>query len=286
MKPQPIKQYREPRYPARLLVIATPSLLQDHQPPAWRARGMASAAAVLITAGLTVAATDKPGKAPVKATVAPVFAHGEGRGAIGCQVILPPVFMSEEEAMSIIEEELGQAGVKLTDKNVEYKEVLISEREEYGVKDSKGNWKEEVRDVPGGKQKPLVVDRVDPAHKVAVEFVSEADYFELGGAHSSSTVQSYDMADIAKNVDTKVAAKGPAVFFAALYDPVVNADYRALDEQSSACSAKASQSGKDAADCYEQARDTARGKAYAKSKEELRAQVKDFVNWLKAQGAI
>jgi hypothetical protein len=46
--------------------------------------------------------------------VAPIFEHGEGRGATGCVVVTFPVFLSEEEAMQVIREELAEHGIDLT----------------------------------------------------------------------------------------------------------------------------------------------------------------------------
>ena len=43
------------------------------------------------------------------AIVAPIFQHGEGRGATGCIVMSPPVFLSEEEALLVVREELGKS---------------------------------------------------------------------------------------------------------------------------------------------------------------------------------
>ena len=47
------------------------------------------------------------------AIVAPIFQHGEGRGATGCIVMSPPVFLSEEEALQVIREEMAAKGVQL-----------------------------------------------------------------------------------------------------------------------------------------------------------------------------
>ena len=46
--------------------------------------------------------------------VAPIFEHGKGRGATGCIVIAPPVFLSEEDARQAIEEELKRIKINFT----------------------------------------------------------------------------------------------------------------------------------------------------------------------------
>jgi hypothetical protein len=279
MKPKPIKHYPEPRYPARLLVVSNPRLLEKYQPPAWRARGMAGAAAVLIAAGLAAAA--EKGKAPAKATVAPVFAHGEGRGAVGGVQVGGLVFMSEDEALGVINEELGKAGLNFTRKDVEWKDVVIPGHEQHYA-----DGKESVAEVPG---KPLNVDREDPDRHVAVEFVSQRDYFDLGGARSASTMQSYNLPEAAKTVADQVKAKGPAVYFGVFYDPLTLINPSEPPNRSGACSGKIGLSDQERAQCQEQslkAHAEARDRAAAQSKDQLRAQVKDFINWLKAQGAI
>jgi hypothetical protein len=47
------------------------------------------------------------------AIVAPIFERGEGRGADGCMVMSPPVFLSEEAALQVIREEMAVKGVQL-----------------------------------------------------------------------------------------------------------------------------------------------------------------------------
>ncbi|HBO43451.1 MAG TPA: hypothetical protein DD670_05880, partial [Planctomycetaceae bacterium] len=51
---------------------------------------------------------------PRVGVVAPVFEHGEGSGSTGCIVMTPPVFLSEEEAMQIIKDELAKHGIALS----------------------------------------------------------------------------------------------------------------------------------------------------------------------------
>ena len=140
---------RPPRYPTKLQVAALPDLLARHQPAAWvRKREIAGAAAALLSANLTARslAQDLPPPTPAAqvavsqpaararlagdapAIVAPVFLHGEGRGATGCIVVSPPAFLSEEEALQVIREQLNAAGVELTQFNVEFKAVEIPQR--------------------------------------------------------------------------------------------------------------------------------------------------------------
>jgi hypothetical protein len=43
--------------------------------------------------------------------VAPLFVHGDGRGSYGCDAVVPPLYLSEQEARSIIVEEAKKAGI-------------------------------------------------------------------------------------------------------------------------------------------------------------------------------
>jgi hypothetical protein len=122
MKSKPVRKYADPKYPTRLEIASRPALLHRHQPPAWRKWPELTGAAGLFlladTARLSAAdSSPKGGPNPTQtnavAIVAPIFVHGEGRGATGCIVMAPPVFLSEEEALQVIREEMATRGVQL-----------------------------------------------------------------------------------------------------------------------------------------------------------------------------
>lgn len=79
---------------------------------------MAGAVTILLTANNCLAQHPYPAQAGAKAVVAPIFEHGEGRGATGCVVVNPPVFLSEQDAMQVIREELPKSGVSLSEGSV------------------------------------------------------------------------------------------------------------------------------------------------------------------------
>ena len=61
----------------------------------------------------------------------------------------------------------------------------------------------------------------DPKQKVAVTFVSDRNYHQLGAPGSGSTVQSYDMKALATNVAAKVQQQGKEkLYFGTFYDPL------------------------------------------------------------------
>jgi len=287
MKPRTQKKYRAPQYPPKLAVLSRPRLLMEHQPPAWaRSRELTAAAALILATGLSAAAGQPDKKAPTTAVVAPLFQHGDGRGALGCVVVAPPSFLSEEEALTIIEEELSAVGLSLTEKDVPFKKVMIPARQEKYL----GNGQTRTEDVPGSA-KPLLADRRDPDRRVAFEFISHSDYFVLGGVKSASTLQDFDFMDVSSAVADKVQAKGPAGFFGVLYDPITTVNWRDFSaaHDSEECKKKYADPDVAAKECareYEEAREQERARAREQSQQLLRAQVKDFIEWLKAQGAI
>lgn len=75
LKVTPLKTYPTPRYPDKDAVKANPKLLMT----------ACKAAQPQITAG-----------------TAPLFEHGSGHGSLGCSTVVLPIFLSEEEAYSII----------------------------------------------------------------------------------------------------------------------------------------------------------------------------------------
>jgi hypothetical protein len=114
-----MRRCRRAAYPTRLEVLEDPELLTWHLPAAWRhLPAMSGAIGFFLGVNLTVnPAEEKAGAAKptanTAAVVAPIFEHGEGRGATGCVVTSPPVFLSEEEALQVIREELAKRGVAL-----------------------------------------------------------------------------------------------------------------------------------------------------------------------------
>ena len=270
MESIPVKRYRRPAYPTRLEVLADPDLLAKHVPAAWLRRPeLAGAVAVFLAANGCVKAGDKaPPASGGAAVVAPSFAHGEGQGATGCIAVAPPVFLSEEEALQVIVEVLGKAGVEVTERNVVMKEVVLSRREET-IERVRGEWVDGTRESPG-TGRALSVDLVDGKRHIGVEFVSEADYFTLGGAESNSTAQGYDFKQVAKGVADAVGKKGKGIYFGTFYDPISSVNWGSLHTE------------KD----WKAALEAARTQGGAEAKRLLRLQVQDFVDWLKGQGVL
>lgn len=251
MQARPVRHYKAPAYPTRRQVLADPRLLQKHLPAGWKLiPPMAGIAAVMLAANACVTNNPWQSLASRPAIVAPIFLHGEGRGVIGCVVENPPAFLSEEEALDIIREELAAAGITTWSEDTTLPTVWVPERARPFDADS-----------PPGGPKPLTarrlqVDMMDEEQHIAVEYVSLADYNALrtsGGAWSS--VQEYNLPEVARDISHYVEEQGKDLYFGAFYDPVAE---RSWENSSSAPG----------------------------SRELLRQQVQDFIEWLEGQGVL
>ena len=302
MKSKPVRKYTSPKYPTRLEVATRPGLLQRHQPPAWRKWPELTGAAGLFlladTAQLSAADSSpkggpKPTQTNAVAIVAPIFQHGDGRGATGCMVMSPPVFLSEEEALQVIREEMATIGVQLRTNQTTLAGITIERFLGSVPAAPNGTTKgtPPARPTFQIKQEPFKADAADPKKKVFIEFLGERDADRWDwerqkeeGKINLSTVHSYDLPKTAAYVAEKVKRQATdKLYFGAFYDPLAGTlDVRKraaellragalLDEKPSSGKAKP-------AGLFEGAK--------VESRRLLRLQVQDFLKWLQAQGAI
>lgn len=293
MEIKPVTNCSRPEYPTRKEAQTAPAWLLDHLPEAWRRIIAAGGTGVvLLAAGMSgcegqsgppnggaqtqpSAAVGTPAdeaahvRGNMKAIVAPIFNHGEGRGAIGCVVIAPPVFLTEEDALQVIQDELSKAGIELTSRKVILPEVGIkTEGPRSGMKD--GKWVVKENEI-----EPLELQLADPKLHVGIEYVGQMNYCDLGGESSMSTVQIYDFKDRANFVAQQVRVKSRGLYVGVLYDPAAPMSQPKLT----------SEQWKDrdlVQRRYKEAEDAGR----AAAREDLRKQVRDLAAWLKQQGAV
>lgn len=188
---------------------------------------------------------------PAMINVAPLFQHGDGRGAFGCVMVAPPVFLSEEDALSVVNEVAKEYGLEFTvTDGPELSNVLqpnIDLTPDMG-EDSAGKTK--------GLDKVinLKADFAEASHDIAIEYVSVDDIKEWAGP-SGATVDEYDTKEAADQLCDALEQAVPADYgfytMGVLYDPCEYSDN--------------SKPG---------------------SVEQLKAQAKDFFEWLKTQGVI
>ena len=197
MEPQPVEQHQRPRYPTRREVLA----------------GAASFALVNLAGCNFVVAEPESGKI----VVAPIFEHGCGRGATGCDVVTPPVFLSEEEGMQILREELSRHGIQLK-AGGDLEGVVVPARLE-----KLDHGKVSVVEV-SDKAKPLKLSGMDAEKRIAIEFISATNYDDLGGLGGGLSGKAlkgyYDPKDVAGYVAAQAKKQGKdRVFLGVFYDP-------------------------------------------------------------------
>jgi hypothetical protein len=273
--PRPMKRCSPPAYPTKLEVLFDRKLLATNMPPNWVSRAEVAG----LAAAFLVAGADGCSKKPAtlgpndRAIVAPLFEHGDGRGATGCIVTAPPVFLSEEEALEVIREELTGMGLIITDENLKIESVCVPQR----IWDLKANWLTGDWDITTSVNQhssiPFHADLVDAPGKVVVEFVSAWDLEDLIRSGSFwSSVETYDLKTAAGWLQDSVRKQGHGFRFGAFYDPLLPIDWRLLagDDEGT----------------FESRLEASRSEITSESKRLLREQVRDFVEWLKGQGAI
>ena len=139
---------------------------------------------------------------PAAAVVAPLFAHGEGMGATGCVMIAPPVYVSEEEALAILKEELGKLGIALGAPPSQLAALRIPGT---GVRN--------------GASARRSIDAADPAHGLAISYVSAEDA-QAAAPRSMSSVQSFSTKKTAVAVAQQLKHVHGKLYFGVLYDPL------------------------------------------------------------------
>jgi hypothetical protein len=296
---RPLRQYGLPSYPTKLAALADPDLLRRHVPRAWLSqRDVAALAGVLVAAGFVgcrpASATASPNGSSGAAFAAPVFEHGEGL-APGRLVSFDgappsPVYLSEADALRVITDELKRAGLDMSAQNVKLWSVIIRGRELHqGYDWVAGSPGRAFSDVAG----PLEVDLYDPGRHIAVKYVGLKDFDRLGGRDDEAHQWMMDLKGVAASVECEVARQARGMFFGTFYDPVVEyryEDFRRLvdaesaDETDRPRSAQGLEAEVDrlSRDRIKQVENILRQRASYL----LRQQVNDFVDWLKAQGAI
>jgi hypothetical protein len=183
--------------------------------------------------------------------VAPIFEHGEGRGAVGCVVSAPPAFLSGGEGLSVLQEELSKKGVQLERKKIVFKQIPMH----------KETWRRDKR------PEFLETDLTQDNEQIIIEFISIDDYFELGGQHSMSTVQSFDFKKVSEQLRLELETKADRGIFGVFYDPMVKIDYSKSFQQ------RSNLPGKERWELIQ-------NEAKTEAKGLLRQQAQDFAQWL------
>jgi hypothetical protein len=266
----PVKKYKEPKYPTRKMVLNNPEILEA-LPDRWKGNayvGIAFSALLMVTiSACETKNINQPNTNTQykEAKTVPVFEHGKGRGNFGCSSVAPPSFLSEEEAFQVIQEEASKYDINFK------KEALLLSK--VPIPETKFYLKSETYNKDGGtinstKTGSLKLDGFDGEKKIAFEFISRDDYEEWQAKQSMrSTVEDYDFLSTAKLLQKGLKNKNQDTSIGIFYNPMEMLS----DEQ------------------LKEIRDTnnwqaAEVKVKEIAEEQLRMQVRDFLEWLKAQG--
>jgi hypothetical protein len=256
----PVVRTPSASYPTRDVLNANPELLR-RLPNRWQgnvalAAAMAATSTLVALHGNVVRADDQ---LTPTAQVAPLFMHGAGRGAYARPATGPQGMISEEEARQVIVEEFKVAGLTLQPDALTIPDTYLPMT----------NYNNPVVAMKPGA---LLLDLADQTRKVAVEYVSFEDYYVwAGNSVGAGTVATIESKAAAQLLRAGLAAKAPAGSYGVIYDPLPS--QAELVER-----AKQAEAENDLTYLAEPRR--------ALANEDLRAQVKDFLSWLKTQGVI
>ena len=280
-KVAPVKKYNKPKYPTKTEALASPGLLRK-LPRRWQKNAAVAAAAGLFGA-LTISScgifdSSSPGAAADGynpdsenyLNVAPVFAYGEGTGSMGCVMVAPPVFLSEAEALAIIKNTAEAEGLSFGSEPPGY----TAEKNKI---ETKYSWDWESKFVLGKGNVGL--DLYDAKKKVAVSFISmrEAEQIYPNGPWSSVT--GYMPRRLAELTVEDFAEQRGDIAVGVFYDP--GKDWES-EEHQRIFDEFMSNSEKE----WEERREQYEIEVKALAEENLRAQVRDFIEWLQGQGII
>ncbi|MFL0247678.1 hypothetical protein [Candidatus Clostridium stratigraminis] len=260
MKITPVKKYNSPNYPTRRDALENPDILKL-LPNRWKNNIYASTALstllmiTLSACGNKETAASVKGSLEKKSLVAPVFEHGSGRGSFGCDSVAPPSFISEEEAFQVVEEEAKNYSISFENSGKEIRNVKLPVTSLYP--DPQTTDRKEIISSNVGN---LRLDGFDKDKKIGFEFVSQTDYRGWQKKRGMfSTVETYDFLSAAKVLRDGINENHGDTSVGVFYNPMISPQYGVILKDV---------------------------EAKLKAEEELKQQVKDFFEWLKAQGII
>ena len=282
----PVKKYTAPKYPTKIETVQTPGLLKK-LPTNWE-KNVAVIAAVGMLGAMSLTSCrvfesdtetgrpsptsgENPGQEIVEnlLNVAPIFLHGSGTGSIGCDMVAPPVFLSEQEALAIIKSVAETEGLTFGDKPPEYtatkNEIEARSNREKNYILGNGN---------------IGLDLYDDEKGVAVTYISmeAAEQIYHDGPWSSATL--YAPRELAELTAEDFAAQQGDITIGVFYDP--NKSWESEEHQKIFAEYNNHNSEKSWEERVEQYKHDVK----LLIEENLRAQVRDFIEWLQGQGII
>jgi len=194
---------------------------------------------------------------------------------MGCEVINPPVFLSEDEARQVIQEEAKRAGITFAADGgqIEGVKVPVTDSQAFLQELKTDDSRAVSRRGPRTKVQDLAIDGRDAKRKIGYEFVSEADFKAWEEPSGASTLYDYDVRQAATALREGLAERKAEGVYAVFYDPAIG--YQDAEQQM-----------KNPLAAGEARWKAIPAQAKIMASGELRKQVRDFIAWLKAQGVI
>ena len=226
--------------------------------------------------------------------VAPLFIHGEGTGSIACMMVVPPVFMSEQEALAVIKNIAEDAGLNFS---------AVPPR--YTATQNKGTdpngWINEDYVLGDGR---VGLDLYDSENQVAVAYISMREavlnYVDQGVPRISST--SFHPRELAKLTTEDFARQKGDINIGVLYEPGKSwegeEEQRLYEEYRTKMNEVYEKYINENGEFIDEERIEEYYNELNEVREEyeeavkviiaenLRAQVRDFIEWLQGQGII
>lgn len=272
---RPVKKYKTPKYPDRVAAANNPELLKK-LPNRWKKNVcITTALSSLLMLTLTSCKEGEVTGSNItekEAMVAPIFDYGSGRGSFGCMSIAPPSFLSEEEAFQVIQEEGKKYGINFNKDGLELKNINIPETKYFlkpeEVKEGSSSFKEKGGIIENIKIGDLKLDGYDDEKKIAFEFVSREDYDNWHSEEGVwSSVQDFDFLSVASALRNGLENSNGHLSIGVFYNPMERLPENELKQ------------GTESNDW-----DAMEARIKDMAEDNLRKQVKDFLEWLKAQG--
>lgn len=289
MKVKPVGKSHSPAYPTERQAALDTGLLGP-LPKRWRhSRAVLGGMAALALLSAAGCSQSQPDSSPDGTYLtAPIFEHGGGSGALGCDVAVPPVFLSETEALAIIREEAAKVGLLFKDKPPKaVVSMPLHEGETYGGTKTYVQYGDDIG-----------LDAYNAEKGIGLAFVSQGESkatytTEDGGSFTSSLVQCNmkQRAEDALQGWSQMEGNG---IIAAFYDPECSSRelYRRYEEEYRDSVVDWNEkSEQDEEYRLFHPEPTFPQDAYERevrelSEDNLRAQVRDFIEWLQGQGVI
>jgi len=256
IKVSPVRKKTIPQYPDQYSVQLN-QLLLANKPLRWSAAPVAGTvlSAVVLLGLAGCGAAEERAYPPT-----PLFEHGEGIGVYGCVAIAAPMFLSENDAFAILSDEFAKLGMTVIKGGPTAENIQIPQYDPCG--EWSGN--KEITTAKGS----LTFDFSVKEESIVMEYVSKDNALEWEHGDMLVSVSSTNYKELARTLNNSLNTAYTQSVQGIFYDPAESARYYSDDFSPT----------------FDREQEIA--KARERALAALRAQIKDFIAWLAAQGII